>query len=610
MSRDNWERLVAAVVKREQIWQLCHAPSRSPSISTISSDTDSDFSGPILSFQDLSVSLPSPVLRTDPSSFPQEINEALERAAIFRYECAEVGKHVERLWQMLRSVNDIAVSSSFYDRPFILIATEVSRCLQKSLTLVKKCRHNNLLIRVVTRVSTQDFRKLVYLLDSSTADMKWLLSIYEAGGAHGGIVLTLPPIASNDPMISWVWSFISSLYMGQLQDKIEAANELALLAKDNDRNKQIIVEEGGISPLVKLLKDGSSTEAQIAAAAALSTLANDAERVRAIVDEIEVPSIVIVLRGSPMKVQIRVANLVAKMAEHCPLALEDFGRVLIRSLLKLLSFELLMDDPELIYGNQSTHSVVQTEKNNDMEDEKPEEKVGLKISCAKALWMLAKGSVPNCRRITETEGLLCLAKLVETEEGDLQYYCVMTIMEITAALESNDDFSKAKCSSVAKAAVDQLLRVIKDCDDPRLRIAAIRAIGSLARAFPARETRVLGSLVEQLSHGNQDVAIEAAVSLGKFANPENFLCVEHSKSIIGFKGVPPLMRLLRGDEKAHLHGFILICYLAIHAGKSDDLERAGVVNAFAGVDRVFVAQHPQLKELIAPALYHLTSVCR
>ncbi|KAL8519147.1 hypothetical protein ACS0TY_010183 [Phlomoides rotata] len=479
---------------------------------------------------------------------------------------------------MLRSVNDIAVSSSFYDRPFILIATEVSRCLQKSLTLVKKCRHNNLLIRVVTRVSTQDFRKLVYLLDSSTADMKWLLSIYEAGGAHG--------------------------------DKIEAANELALLAKDNDRNKQIIVEEGGISPLVKLLKDGSSTEAQIAAAAALSTLANDAERVRAIVDEIEVPSIVIVLRGSPMKVQIRVANLVAKMAEHCPLALEDFGRVLIRSLLKLLSFELLMDDPELIYGNQSTHSVVQTEKNNDMEDEKPEEKVGLKISCAKALWMLAKGSVPNCRRITETEGLLCLAKLVETEEGDLQYYCVMTIMEITAALESNDDFSKAKCSSVAKAAVDQLLRVIKDCDDPRLRIAAIRAIGSLARAFPARETRVLGSLVEQLSHGNQDVAIEAAVSLGKFANPENFLCVEHSKSIIGFKGVPPLMRLLRGDEKAHLHGFILICYLAIHAGKSDDLERAGVVNAFAGVDRVFVAQHPQLKELIAPALYHLTSVCR
>ncbi|KAL1535380.1 BRASSINOSTEROID INSENSITIVE 1-associated receptor kinase 1-like isoform X2 [Salvia divinorum] len=33
-SRDNWERLVAAVVKREQIWQLCHQNSSS----TIASD--------------------------------------------------------------------------------------------------------------------------------------------------------------------------------------------------------------------------------------------------------------------------------------------------------------------------------------------------------------------------------------------------------------------------------------------------------------------------------------------------------------------------------------------------------------------------------------------
>ncbi|KAK4384885.1 hypothetical protein Sango_2612500 [Sesamum angolense] len=38
---DNWERLVAAVVKREQIWQLCHDHSRSPSISSQSSDFSS-----------------------------------------------------------------------------------------------------------------------------------------------------------------------------------------------------------------------------------------------------------------------------------------------------------------------------------------------------------------------------------------------------------------------------------------------------------------------------------------------------------------------------------------------------------------------------------------
>lgn len=34
-THDDWERLVAAVLKRDQIWQLCHAPSRS--VSSISS---------------------------------------------------------------------------------------------------------------------------------------------------------------------------------------------------------------------------------------------------------------------------------------------------------------------------------------------------------------------------------------------------------------------------------------------------------------------------------------------------------------------------------------------------------------------------------------------
>ncbi|XP_011076037.1 protein Brevis radix-like 3 [Sesamum indicum] len=38
---DNWERLVSAVVKREQIWQLCHDHSRSPSICSQSSDFSS-----------------------------------------------------------------------------------------------------------------------------------------------------------------------------------------------------------------------------------------------------------------------------------------------------------------------------------------------------------------------------------------------------------------------------------------------------------------------------------------------------------------------------------------------------------------------------------------
>ncbi|KAH7570342.1 hypothetical protein JRO89_XS05G0090500 [Xanthoceras sorbifolium] len=386
----------------------------------------------------------------------------------------------------------------------------------------------------------------------------------------------------------------------------------------------------------------ASPEAQMAAASCLYNVANDQERVRVIVNEAGVPIIVNVLGDSIMKVQIQVASLVARMAEHDPVAQDDFAREnVIRPLVTLLSFETFVeDDPSRVNsGKQSIHSIVQINKemeNNslvggvksyrpymnlysessgsrlgqnrrDRENEKPEVKTKLKITCAEALWMLARESVSNSRRITETKGLLCLAKLVEKEQGDLQLNCLMTIMEITAAAESNADLRRAAFktnSPAAKAVVDQLLRLIKDLDDPTLQIAAIKSIGSLARTFPARETRVIGPLVDQLSNRHPEVATEAAIALQKFACSENFLCMEHSKAIIEFNGVVPLLRLLRGNDRTQLHGLVLLCYLALHAGNSEALEQARVLPALEGADRTVVA-HPELKELVVKAIYHL-----
>lgn len=584
-------------------------------------------------------------------SFPillsDRIRQVAEEADFYKTECAEVGKQADRLCQMFRSVARFNTSTTGgpYERPVRRIVADVSKNLDRALALVRKCKRRGILRLVVRIVSMADFRKVSILLESSIADMKWLLSIFDYDGCGGGgIVLSLPPIASNDPIISWVWSFIASLYLGQLNDKIEAANELASLARDNDRNKKIIVEEGGISPLLKLLKDkNSSPDAQTAVAVALFYLANDQERVHEIVCEMGVPVIVLLLGDSPTRVQIKLADLVAGMAAHSLLAQEEFAREnVIRPLVTLLSYDIPIDEPKLGTGKQSIHSLVQInkelEKNSsglysyrrvpgsplsahysdgsskgvthrkEKENEKPEVKYWLKISCAKALWMLSKGSVVISKRITETKGLLCLAKLVEREEGELQFNCLMTIMEITAAAESNADLRRAAFktnSPAAKAVVDQLLRVIKESDNPELQIPAVRSIGSLARTFPARETRVIGPLVEQLSNGNLDVAAEAAASLEKFTSPQNFLCTEHSKTIIENRGVPPLMRLLRGNERSKLHGLMLLCYLASHAGNSDALEQARVFTALEGIDRSLFAVHPELKELVPEAMYHL-----
>lgn len=575
----------------------------------------------------------------------ERVRTAINEAESFKLECNNLGKHVDVLVEQFRcQVRFTSSTQSFYERPVRRIVSEVCKNLERTLTLVRKCKRRNVLRRVVTIISATDFRKVTNLLEASVGDMKWLAN----SNAAGGIVITLPPIASNDPILAWVWSSISALHIGPLPEKIEAANQLTSLAQDNDRNKQIIVEEGGVPPLLKLLNESGSPEAQIAGATALYNLANDKDRVRAIVDALGVTIIVKVLADSPMKVQTCVAGLVARMAEHDSIAQDEFAREnAIRPLVTLLSFETFEDDQmTLQLGKQSIHSIVQMNKemeknslielknNNhqyrpyvssfssfhsdggssrggnrrERENESPEVKHKLKISCAKALWMLARDFVLNSKRITETKGLLCLAKLVEKEKGELQYNCLMTIKEITAAAESNGDLRRAAFktnSPAAKAVVEQLLRVIKELDTPTLQIPAIKSIGSLARTFPARETRVIFPLVAQLGHQNQEVAVEAAIALGKFACPENFLCDAHSKAIIEFNGIMPLMRLLRGNERAQLHGLILLCYLALHAGNNEALEQARVLNALEGVDRTMLAQHPDLRELVSKAIYHI-----
>nr|POE46137.1 hypothetical protein CFP56_54245 [Quercus suber] len=73
-------------------------------------------------------------------------------------------------------------------------------------------------------LQTLDDEWLGGLRGSSVGDMRWLLSIFdiENGGAGAdGINLSLPPIASNDPILSWVWSFVATLQMSQLGSEME-----------------------------------------------------------------------------------------------------------------------------------------------------------------------------------------------------------------------------------------------------------------------------------------------------------------------------------------------------------------------------------------------------
>ncbi|XP_057951714.1 ARM REPEAT PROTEIN INTERACTING WITH ABF2-like [Malania oleifera] len=571
----------------------------------------------------------------------ERVRKSAEEAELNKPECQELSRQVERLSLMLRSAVRLASGAPcLFERPVRRVAGDVAKNLERALTLVRKCKHSGVLRQLFAITTTADFRKVSTLLESSAGDMRWLLTIFDPEDTN----LALPPIASNDPILAWVWSYIAAVQMHQLRDRTDAASELSSLARDNDRNKQMIVQEGGVPPLLKLLKEGASPDAQIAAATALCNLATNQERVRYIAKELGVPIIVQVLGDSPMRVQVSVANLVSRMAEMDEAVKEEFARENVnKPLVTLLSMDLALEDPKLQTGKNlpSIHSIVLMNKEltrkgtnpihyqnvnsspsrhsegssrgghnrKEREGETPELKLQLKVSCAEALWKLCRGSVRTSKKITETKGLLCLAKLIEKEQGELQLNCLMTVVEIATVAELNSDLRQAafKINSLAaKAVLDQLLRVIQEESHPILQIPAIKAIGSLARTFSSKETRIIKPLVLQLGQRNPEVAMEAAIALVKFACPENYNCIEHSKTIIEFDGVPPLMRLLKMSEQVQIHGLVLLCYLALHVGNSKALEEARALNALEGAARSVAAQNPELRDLFAKAVHHLT----
>ncbi|KAI3812454.1 hypothetical protein L1987_17163 [Smallanthus sonchifolius] len=584
--------------------------------------------------------LSSPVVLTD------RIRHAVDESKFYKLECADVGKQVDRLSQMLRSAVRFANSTPLYERPVRRIFNEVAGNLNRALTLVRKCRHRGIIRRFVSIVGANDFRKIFNILDVSIGDMKWLLSIFDAGeesggtADDGGIILTLPPIASNDPILAWVWSCIASLHTCSLNLKIEAAQELSTLARDSDRNKMVILEEGGIAPLLKLLKEDLSPDAQIAGAMSLFNLANDQTRVRSVFNEHGVPILAQALRNSCISVQIEVAKLIARMAEHDIFSLEGFAREnVIETLVTLLSSNAFDDDRGKVskFLRRSIGSA--SEINKQMERSsvmslnfssrkalsssiwprnKKESKIEtselileLNTNCSGALWMLARGNVANCRKITETKGLLCLAKLIEKEKGELQINCLMTVMEITSAAECNPDIRRSAFktnSSASKAVADQLLRLINESDNPAIKIPAIRAIGQLARTFPARQTQVISPLVKQLCDGNPDVGTESVIALEKFTCPENYLRAEHSKTVVDFEGVQPVMKMLRGSERTQYHALVLLCYLAMHAGNNEQFQQARILTALEGANKSIAYQYSELRDLVAKAVYHL-NIC-
>ncbi|XVE67447.1 hypothetical protein DITRI_Ditri08aG0161700 [Diplodiscus trichospermus] len=521
-------------------------------------------------------------------SLGEDVRVAVKKAAkSIKVECDEVGKRVNRLVQMLKTLYCFITSAptDLYLRPINCIVAEVEDNFNLVMEIVRKCKHQNLLSRVLFNSrNVTKFKKLLNLLDGSISDMQWLVT------AYGLQSEAIDPTMYKRSTKFLIWACIATVQMGrQLEERVMAAECLELLAREKDEYKNMIFEEGGVPPLQNLLKEKySPLDAQVTAAMALCRLADEKEREKIIMKEMISTIVNRLSRTSPIWDQIQAANLVASIAMHIP-EVKEYNLIsenVIWRLVTLLSSEPCADDP----------------RTNKL-------KLNLKISCSKALWMLARGSVSNCRTLTDTRGMLCIAKLMETEQGELHFNCLMILREITAIAESSDDFRRSafkRTSTAANAVVDELLKIIKEHDKAKMRIPAIKSIGSLARSFAAKESRVISPLVAQLDNTDQEIAVEAAIALQKFVSPDNYICFEHSKSIIEFNGVPLVMKLLKtGDKMLQRHGLALICRLAEHDSNSNVLIKAGALTALETTGRLVAAGDPKLEELVCDAIAKL-----
>lgn len=149
-------------------------------------------------------------------AYPILISESLKKSAkeaeSFKSECQDLAILAEILLTKLRTTAGVLTSSTqpLYDRPVRRIAADCSRAVERGLGLSRRCRYGGGFLRRVvntTIVESTEFHKTSALLEASVADLTWVVELYKTslGTSEGDIVLSLPPVASNDPILSWVW---------------------------------------------------------------------------------------------------------------------------------------------------------------------------------------------------------------------------------------------------------------------------------------------------------------------------------------------------------------------------------------------------------------------
>ncbi|XP_015067810.1 uncharacterized protein LOC107012469 [Solanum pennellii] len=299
-----------------------------------------------------------------PIQLADQVTKVADEANSFKQDCADIKSKTEKLAALLRQA--ARASNDLYQRPTKRIIEDTEQVLEKALSIVSKCRANGLVKRVFTIIPAAAFRKMTSLLENSIGDVSWLLRVSASANERGDEYLGLPPIAANEPILCLIWQQIAILYTGSSDEKSDAASSLVSLAQDNDRYGKLIIEEGGVGPLLKLLKEGKM-EGQENAAKAIGLLGRDPESVEHMLHAGVCSVFAKILKEGPMKVQSGVAWAVAELVSHYPKCQDLFQQHnIVRLLVSHLAFETVQEHSKYAIVSKATsiHAVVLASNNN------------------------------------------------------------------------------------------------------------------------------------------------------------------------------------------------------------------------------------------------------
>lgn len=315
-----------------------------------------------------------------PIQLADNVVKAADVTNNFKQECAEIKTKTEKLAGLLRQA--ARASNDLYERPTRRIIDDTEQVLDKTLVLVDKCRASGLR-RIFTIIPAAAFRKTSQQLENSIGDVSWLLRVSAPADDRDDEYLGLPPIAANEPILCLIWEQVAILCSGSIEDRADAAASLVSLARDNDRYGKLIIEEGGVPPLLKLVKEGKM-EGQENAARAIGLLGRDPESVEQIVNSGVCSVFGKILKEGHMKVQIVVAWAVSELAANHPKCQDHFAQNnAIRLLVSHLAFETIQEHSKYAIASKhnmsSLHTVVMA-KNDNTGSHEAEEDMSSRVS--------------------------------------------------------------------------------------------------------------------------------------------------------------------------------------------------------------------------------------